>query len=557
MKAMKRISGSGLGLRWSVLAMMVAVSLVSVMRVSGQETNVVVAPSQSTNSALVTINVDNGPMVQVLNAFSRQTGRNIVIGSEVTGNVTLRVTTEKPWQEALDVILKPYGYDYYMVGDTIIVCSREKLPKDVPLYKGVPGSSTNFIQSSTPPAVVVVEPLEVKVISLKYLDASDVDDLIRNQLSPRGKTGKLLTRSQSWKEQVVAGGNQGTSSESLGRLQRLQEETVQIKGKTIVVIDTHDAIERIMGVLDKVDRYPAQIQIEAKFVEVSANLLRDIGVDWGTGVDGSGKTIGTSGAGSLYAAGASQSGGGVKPDSFKPQSSTLSGTIPFNSGLSLAFQKLTDLQFAVLLHLLEEDASYNMLSAPKVMTMDNQDAVILVGQKLPIISTTLDYSTVNPTRTTKLEKYEDIGIKLKVLPQVCEDNYINLIVHPSVRELLGYQSGGGAGSVAGGSSGADYPIIAAREAETHVLVKSGQTIVIGGMIREKKQNTQIKVPFFGSIPLLGALFRRDTVNTEKIELLIFLTATVRSSTEEMVVKTPASPYSIKAENKTVKPPAKP
>ncbi|MEI8120930.1 MAG: hypothetical protein WCI20_02680 [bacterium] len=557
MKAMKRIRGSGLGLRWSVLAMMVAVSLASVIRVWGQETNAVVTPSQSTNSALVTINVDNGPMVQVLNAFSRQTGRNIVIGSEVTGNVTLRVTTEKPWQEALDVILKPYGYDYYMVGDTIIVCSREKLPKDVPLYKGVPGSSTNFIQSSAPPSVVVVEPLEVKVISLKYLDASDVDELIRNQLSPRGKTGKLLTRSQSWKEQVVAGGNQGTSSESLGRLQRLQEETVQIKGKTFVVIDTHDAIERIMAVLDKVDRFPAQIQIEAKFVEVSANLLRDIGVDWGTGVDGSGKTIGTSGAGSLYAAGVSQSGGGVKPNSFKPQSSTLSGTIPFNTGLSLAFQKLTDLQFAVLLHLLEEDSSYNMLSSPKVMTMDNQDAVILVGQKLPIISTTLDYSTVNPTRTTKLEKYEDIGIKLKVLPQVCEDNYINLIVHPSVRELLGYQSGGGAGSVAGGSSGADYPIIAAREAETHVLVKSGQTIVIGGMIREKKENTQIKVPFFGNIPLLGALFRRDTVTTEKIELLIFLTATVRSSTEEMAVKTPDSPYSIKTENKTVKPPAKP
>jgi type II secretory pathway component GspD/PulD (secretin) len=231
--------------------------------------------------------------------------------------------------------------------------------------------------------------------------------------------------------------------------------------------------------------------------------------------------------------------------------------VTFNSGLSLAFQKLTDLQFAVLLHLLEEDASYNMLSAPKVMTMDNQDAVILVGQKLPIISTTLDYSTVNPTRTTKLEKYEDIGIKLKVLPQVCGDNYINLIVHPSVRELLGYQSGDASGAIAGGSSGADYPIIAAREAETQVLVKSGQTIVIGGMIREKKQNTQMKVPFLGSIPLLGSLFRRDTVNSEKVELLIFLTATVRSSTEEMAVKTPDSPFSIKADRTTAKPPAKP
>jgi type II secretory pathway component GspD/PulD (secretin) len=152
-----------------------------------------------------------------------------------------------------------------------------------------------------------------------------------------------------------------------------------------------------------------------------------------------------------------------------------------------------------------------------------------------------------------LERYEDIGIKLKVLPQVCEDNNVNLIVHPSVRELLGYQSGDATpGSVL---SGAAYPIIAAREAETQVLVKSGQTIVIGGMIREKKQNTQIKVPFLGSIPLIGVLFRRDTVNTEKIELLIFLTATIRDTTTEMAVKTPETQPLITVEK--VNAPAKP
>jgi type II secretory pathway component GspD/PulD (secretin) len=261
--------------------------------------------------------------------------------------------------------------------------------------------------------------------------------------------------------------------------------------------------------------------------------------------------LGTSGAGSLYAAGARQSSSGVKPDSFKPQSSSLSGTAPFNSGLSLAFQKLTDMQFSVLLHLLEEDASYKMLSAPKVMTMDNQDAVILVGQKLPIISSTIGAGDTPGTTktTTSLERYEDIGIKLKVLPQVCEDKNINLIVHPSVRELLGYQSG--SASVGSEVSGAAYPIIAAREAETQVLVKSGQTIVIGGMIREKKQNTQIKVPFLGSIPLIGVLFRRDTVNTEKIELLIFLTATIRETTEGLAVKVQENPSLIKVEKADV------
>jgi len=514
----------------------VGISLSGVVMASGQDTPVAVSSAQSTNSALVTINVDNGPITQVLNAFSRQSGRNIVIGSEVAGNVTLRVT-DKPWQDALDVILKPYGFDYYMVGDTIIICGKDKMPKDVVVTKATAATTTGSVTTNVPPPKME-DSLEVKVISLKYLDAADVEDLIRNQISSRGKIGRLLPRSQSWKEQSGSSGNQSTSSESLGRLQRLQEESAQVRGKTLVLVDTHEVISRVEQMLAGIDKRPAQIQIEAKFVEVSANFLKDIGVEWGSGADGSGKMIGTAGASSLYAVGAKQVSGGVKPDSFKPQTSTLSGSAPFNSGLSLAFQKLTDLQFEVLLHLLEEDASYKMLSAPKVMTMDNQDAVILVGQKLPIISSTTGAGDTPGTTktTTTLERYEDIGIKLKVLPQVCEEKNVNLIVHPSVRELLGYQSGDA--SPGSQVSGASYPIIAAREAETQVLVKSGQTIVIGGMIRDKKQNTQIKVPFLGSIPLIGVLFRRDTVNTEKIELLIFLTATIRDSSEEMAVKTP-------------------
>jgi type II secretory pathway component HofQ len=126
------------------------------------------------------------------------------------------------------------------------------------------------------------------------------------------------------------------------------------------------------------------------------------------------------------------------------------------------------------------------------------------------------------------------------MPQVCEDNFINLIVHPSVRELLGYQSGK-VGNASGDSSGVsltEYPVIATREAETHVMIRSGQTVVIGGMLRDKKTSTVIRVPFLGSIPLLGLLFRRDMVVTEKFELLIFLTARVMDPNEKLSVKVP-------------------
>ncbi len=477
---------------------------------------------------LVTLNVDDGLISQVLNAFSRQTGRSIVVGPEVTGKVTARLSNV-PWREALDSILRPYGYGYYLVGETIIVTSLDKLPKMAPsVASGSPAGSPTGLMSS---------PRILKVFTLKYLDASDIEGMIKTQLSPGGTIGRLVVQSQSWKETGGAAQN-NTSSESLGRLNRFSETAEQAKGKTLVVVDTADVIKQIEAILAQLDKMPMQVQIEAKFVEVRANLLRDIGFEWGSGVGGASapgvKTVGIAGGSGLYAAGGQQISGDVTPAGFAAQSSGVKGTAPYNTGLSLAFQKLTGFQFEALLHLLEEDGSYNVLSSPRVMTMNNQDAVIIVGTKLPIIKSTTDSSSGGtPTTSTSLERYEDIGIKLKVLPQVCDDDYINLIVHPSVRDLLSYQSGKVNTGAAGGSvSLTDYPVVATREAETQVIVKSGQTIVIGGMIRESKQTTQLKVPILGSIPLLGVLFRRDTVNTEKIELLIFLTATVRDTPEE-------------------------
>jgi len=559
-----KANGQMLDVKWGMQTIVIAGMLLglTVSGVYGQEPPAAVPPASGLPSNLVTINVDNGPMVQVLNAFSRQSGQNIVIGSEVTGNVTLRVT-DKPWQDALDVILKPYGYDYYMVGDTIIICGKDKLPKGVSLAKTPSGSIPGTAPGASPQKVV--EPLVVKVVNLKYLDVSDVEAMIA-RVSPDTKVGRLFVKSQSWEDKNQGSqNNQTTSSESLGRLGRIQEKSDLVRSKTIVLVDTQDRIDWLMAeIIAKVDLSPRQIQIEAKFVEVRSDLLRDIGVEWGSGLNGATapgvKTIGTSGAGSLYAAGGQQINGTVRPSGFDPQSVGLAGSRPFNGGVTLAFQKLTDLQFEMLLHLMQEDVSYNMLSSPRVLTLDNQDAVIIVGQKLPIIRSEASGTAGATTISTTLDRYEDIGIKLKVLPQICDGNNINLVVHPSVRELLGYQSGkvGSASDTSGSASSlalTEYPVVATREAETQVMIKSGQTIVIGGMLRDKKMTTQIKVPFLGSIPLLGTLFRRDVTSTEKIELLIFLTATIRDTTEELAVKMPEIKSMIKVEKGTA--PAKP
>lgn len=493
----------------------------------------------------VTINVDNGPMVQVLNAFSRQTGRSLVVGPEVTGNVTLRLS-DKPWKEALDVILTPYGFGYYLVGDTIIVSAADKIPKTAAAGNGTQGVA------AVSAAIQPPEPLVVKVLTLKNLDATDVEGVLRPHLSPAGKIGKLLARSQSWDERETGWGagrasGRGASAESLGRLRRVSEREDLVRGKTLVVVDTQSVIDRLVQIVEAVDRQPVQVHIEARFIEVRADLLRDIGVEFGTGASGAQspgvQVIGTSGAGKLYTAGGQQISGSMTPGGVKPVSDDLALKRPFNSGLSLAFQKLTDFQFEVLLHLLEEDASYNVLSSPRILTLNNQDATIIVGEKFPIINSQATGGGVGAaTVSTSLEYYENIGIQLRVLPQVCEDNFINMIVHPSVREQLGTAKGRVGTLAESGAEGSvaltEYPILTTREAETQIMMKSGQTIVIGGLLRDKKATTQIRVPFLGSIPLLGVLFRRDVVDTEKVELLIFLTATIRNPAEEPDAKMP-------------------
>lgn len=502
-------------------------------------------PAKSNGAAeLVTIAVDEAPIAQVLNAFSRQTGRSIVIGPEVSGKVTARLSGI-PWRDALDILLRPYGFGYYMVGDTVVIGSIDKLPKAAVAAQPAAGAQP----AATPPPPP--EPLVVKVFNLKYLDAADVEELIKAQLSSQGKIGRLIVRGQTWKQETQWGTTTGGSTGSrasgagdLGRLKRIAEEQSIVKGKTVVVVDVQSALDRIAETISAIDKMPNQILIEAKFIEVRADLLRDLGVEWGTGANGASaagvKTIGTTDGGNLFQVGGQQISGGVKPANFLTDSS-LSPTAPFNGGLSVAFRQLTDFQVEVLLHLLQEDSSYKVISSPRILTANNQDATIVVGDQYPIItSQTTSSGGGTPSTSTTLDHYENIGVQLKVLPQISDDKFINLIVHPSVREKKSEISGiVGTGGSEGSVSLTPYPVLTTREAETQVLMKSGQTVVIGGMLRDVKTVDQIKVPVLGSIPLLGVLFRRETVNTQQTELVIFIKATIQSPADDAIYSTPA------------------
>jgi type II secretory pathway component GspD/PulD (secretin) len=189
---------------------------------------------------------------------------------------------------------------------------------------------------------------------------------------------------------------------------------------------------------------------------------------------------------------------------------------PFNTGGTLLFQQLTDIQFSVLMHMLEDAGTANVLSSPRILTLNNQEARIIVGEKFPIIQYEQETTEtgVRITAGTSLDYYEKIGIQLAVVPQICASNRISMIVRPSVTDRTSLVE--------------TYPVLSTREAETQIMVVSGETVVIGGLVRDRERKEQFRVPFFGSIPLLGWLFKREATIKDKVDLLIFLTATIHS-----------------------------
>ena len=466
----------------------------------------------------VTLHVENADITQVLTAFSQQTGRSVVIGPEVTGIVNMHLQAV-PWRQALDVALLPYGYGYQLFEDTIVV-----------------NSLANIQQSAS------VEPIHTRMFQLKFMDASDVEPIVQAQLSPRGQVNVVTMRGQKgWHFESSSGGRDSRAGSSPGRRERDDTSFDLNRSKRLIVSDIPAVLTRIEALLADIDSMPAQVLIEATFVEMDSNLLKDIGVDWGTGADGATSPEIQSQAhiqgNELLGFGAKQGGSGVGPANFNGLSPGLAEVSPFNAGMSLLFSRLNDTQFQVLLHMLAEDASANVLSAPRIMTLNNQEAAIVVGTKFPIISS--DTSGESATVSTTLEYYENIGIQLNVVPQICDDEFINMIVHPAVTDQIGTAAArtGGLGNI----PLTEYPILSTREADTQIIVKSGQRVAIGGLLEDRESRTELKVPMLGDIPVLGRLFRRETDALAKTDLVIILSATIVDANDMMSDQSRALP----------------
>ena len=439
----------------------------------------------SAEDPLITLSVEQTEMSDVLKFIAAQSGTSVVMAPDVSASQLTLDLQEVPLSECLDVILKPHGYGYRRIGKTIVVDKLEGLK-----------------------ALTEVEPLQTKVFKLKYMNAKDVLSVIQGVLSDRGSVNLIeVTQEAGW-EFAEAGAAEGEDAGKRGRVKSSKQDLAK-SSKTVVVKDVPESISQVTEVLSEIDVEPTQVEIQSYFIEYTDEAIHDLGVEMAVGMDIAGSTFVRAGTDFLTSQ--------LQDDAVTDLvSDGLFGTIDY-LGSSSAFE--------IYLHAIEGKSGINLMSAPRVLAQENQEAAIMVGTRLPIISYKEKDQGGYTSVETKLEYYEKIGIQLNVVPQVCANGLISMIIHPVVSEKLGDER-----ILRDGLPyGAAYPVIRSREAETRLLVKDGQTIALGGLMNESLKDGVKQIPLLGDLPYIGRLFRRNTTYNSKTELVIYMSAHIRSS----------------------------
>ncbi|MEC9341109.1 MAG: type II secretion system secretin GspD [Pseudomonadota bacterium] len=277
---------------------------------------------------------------------------------------------------------------------------------------------------------------------------------------------------------------------------------------SLVVTAPPDVMTTLRAVLRQLDIRRAQVHVEGVIAEVSDDQARELGVQWI--VDGRGDGSGPISATSF---------GGVGSNIVDITRGVIEDGFPVvGSGTTLAVGRFDSdrTSFAGLLRALQADSKTNILSTPSLTTLDNEEAEIVVGQSVPFITgqftnTGTSESAVNPFQTIERE---DVGIQLRVRPQINEGDVMRLEIEQEVSSIA--QQTGGGGIVA-----ADL-ITSKRFIRTTVLVEDRQVVVLGGLIDDQTTEVEERVPLFGSLPVIGRLFRYRVSDQGKVNLMVFL-----------------------------------
>ena len=392
----------------------------------------------------------------ILRLIAEVSNLNIIAGDDVTGKITMRLV-DVPWDQALDIILQTRNLGMSRVGNVIRIAPVDTLKKEMQA------------ELEAKRAKEKLEDLVTELIQVNYATAKDLVPQIKHVLSDRG------------------------------------DIKVDDRTNIIIVKDIAKNIALVKSLVKSLDTKTPQIMIEARIVEAGISFQRELGIRWGFLVE---KTRGDTGW---------SMGGGIAGTTLGTATNEVvdlpavartgvPGSIASSGILEGIFSRgsLRELDLSISAHELKGDTK--VISSPKIATLDNKEASIEQGLRIPYPKLT--------TEGTVTTDFIDANLKLTVTPHVTNDGNVKMIIKAKkdapdfTKAVLG------------------VPSIDKKEAITEVLVKNNGVVAIGGIYSIEKGSGAEGIPLFGKIPLLGWLFKRETKDDTRKDLLIFISPTI-------------------------------
>lgn len=401
----------------------------------------------------VSLDFQDADIVPILRLLGDVSGYNMVVHPDVKGRITMKLVNA-PWDQALDIVLKTFTLEKIVEGTVIRI---------------VTGGAYQAEKKAIADAREIVGRAEEVTTKLFVVNNANLDK-IREAV----EKGKILSPRGSM--------------------------STDARTRSMIVKDIPSALEEVGKLVGFLDKPTPQVLIDARLVEVSTNFSRELGIEWSSAWLDSAKQgyIKGSQAPSGIIGGFTNAADEVVYRTVNlPTTATPAGAISF--GIARAFWALEARISAI-----EAAGKGKTISNPKILTVDNEQAVIKHGAQIPVTTRTQDgtFST----------QYKDANLKLTVTPQISPDGtvYMKLEITKDEPDFSRTDALGN-------------PTINSRQATTQLYVKDGETVVIGGIIKTKESDNEKSVPGLSKIPLLGLLFKNSAVANESEELLIFIT----------------------------------
>lgn len=435
---------------------------------------------------LLSLNFQDIEVRAVLQIIADFTNLNVVVSDTVTGRITLRLKNV-PWDQALDIIMQTKGLTQRQQGNVIYIAptaevtQREKLELEARKQQ------------------VELAPLRSELMQINYAKAADIAKLIK-------------TRSE--------GGSTAGRSTETSLLSERGQVAVDDRTNTLLIQDLPERISDIRALVTRIDIPVRQVMIDSRIVIANDDFSKELGVQFGgmfsAGGPKTGALLGGNSAGLTNAVttngGVIETGGTNGTRVTNAINSSLSDRLGFSAPVTgspagsialavLGQHYLLDLELSAL----QAEGRGETLSNPRVMTADRKEASIKQGREVPYTAV----SNVGGASTNNVS-FKEALLELTVTPQITPDKAIIMDIKVTKNEVTGEVVQG-------------QPVLAKREVSTQVLVRSGETVVLGGVYEQITSESVDKIPFLGDIPGIGRLFRRNASSNTKSELLIFIT----------------------------------